>query len=188
MEVAPFFVDFHHFLSIFTIFYRFSRFTHFCRDLHFVAIYALFPQIFFGQNSLLRNITRFLHVCSRPTRLIRTWHSWTIRPTRPTITNSLTHKTNHARQTTRVSKRYHKNDPEHIVKISRDHLRTSVNHCHFPFREEFRSLNLERKTFVWVLSKYWASLVSDCPPRRSPYCLLPSPVCGKHRSFCPQLQ
>ena len=46
MEVAPFFVDFHHFLSIFTIFYRFSRFMHFCRDLHFVAIYALFPQIF----------------------------------------------------------------------------------------------------------------------------------------------
>ena len=63
MEVAPFFVDFHHFLSIFTIFYRFSRFTHFCRDLHFVGIYALFPQIYFGQNSLLRNITRFLHVC-----------------------------------------------------------------------------------------------------------------------------
>ena len=63
MEVAPFFIDFHHFLSIFTIFYRFSRFTHFCRDLHFVAIYALFPRFFFGQNSLLRNITRFLHVC-----------------------------------------------------------------------------------------------------------------------------
>ena len=63
MEVAPFFVDFHHFLSIFTIFYRFSRFTHFCRDLHFVAIYALFPQFFFGQSSHLRNITRFLHVC-----------------------------------------------------------------------------------------------------------------------------
>ena len=62
MEVAPFFVDFHHFLSIFTIFYRFSRFTHFCRGLHFVAIYALFPQFFFGQNSLLRNISRFLHV------------------------------------------------------------------------------------------------------------------------------
>ena len=62
MEVAPFFVDFHHFLSIFTIFYRFSQFTHFCRDLHFVVIYALFPQIFFGQNSLLRHITRFLHV------------------------------------------------------------------------------------------------------------------------------
>ena len=62
MEVAPFFVDFHHFLSIFTIFYRLSGFTHFCRDLHFVAIYALFPQIYFGQNSLLRNITRFLHV------------------------------------------------------------------------------------------------------------------------------
>ena len=66
MEVAPFFVDFHHFLSIFTIFlsiftifYRFSRFTHFCRDLHFVA---LFPQIIFGQNSLLRHITGFLHV------------------------------------------------------------------------------------------------------------------------------
>ena len=56
MEVAPFFVDFHHFLSIFTIFIDFH-------DLRtFVAIYALFPQIFFGQNSLLRNITRFLHV------------------------------------------------------------------------------------------------------------------------------
>ena len=64
MEVAPFFVDFHHFLSIFTIFYRFSRFMHFCRDLHFVAIYAVFLQIFFGQSSLLRNITRFLHVWS----------------------------------------------------------------------------------------------------------------------------
>ena len=63
MEVAPFFVDFHLFLSIFTIFYRFSQFTHFCRDLHFVAIYAHFPQFFFGQNSLLRKITRFLHVC-----------------------------------------------------------------------------------------------------------------------------
>ena len=65
MEVAPFFVDFHHFLSIFTIFYRFSRFTHFCRDLHFVAIYALFPQIFFGQNSHLRNKTHYFHVCPR---------------------------------------------------------------------------------------------------------------------------
>ena len=49
MEVAPFFVDFHHFLSIFTIFYRFSRFTHFCRNLHFVAIYALFPQFFLAK-------------------------------------------------------------------------------------------------------------------------------------------
>ena len=49
MEVAPFFVDFHHFLSIFTIFYQFSRFTHFCRDLHFVAIYALFPQFFLAK-------------------------------------------------------------------------------------------------------------------------------------------
>ena len=46
---SPFFVDFHHFLSIFTIFYRFSRFTHFCRDLHFVAIYALFPQFFLAK-------------------------------------------------------------------------------------------------------------------------------------------
>ena len=49
MEVAPFFVDFHHFLSIFTIFYQFSRFTHFCRDLHFVAIYALFQQFFLAK-------------------------------------------------------------------------------------------------------------------------------------------
>ena len=63
MEVAPFFVDFHHFLSIFTIFCRFSRFTHFCRDLHFVEIYALFPPIFFGQNSHHRHITHFSHVC-----------------------------------------------------------------------------------------------------------------------------
>ena len=63
MEVAPFFVDFHHFLSIFTIFIDFH-------DLRtFVAIYILlrfthfFRKFFFGQNSLLRNITRFLHVC-----------------------------------------------------------------------------------------------------------------------------
>ena len=57
MEVAPFFVDFHHFLSIFTIYALLSRFT-FCCDLRtFSAIF------FFGQNSLLRNITRFLHVC-----------------------------------------------------------------------------------------------------------------------------
>ena len=63
MEVAPFFVDFHHFLSIFTIFLSIftiytllSRFT-FCRDLR------TFSAKFFGQNSLLRNITRFLHVC-----------------------------------------------------------------------------------------------------------------------------
>ena len=63
MEVAPFFVDFHHFFVDFHhFFYQFSWFTHFCRDLHFVAIYTLFPQIFFGQNSILRNITRFLHV------------------------------------------------------------------------------------------------------------------------------
>ena len=62
MEVAPFFVDFHHFLSIFTIFLSIftiyallSRFT-FCRDLR------TFSAIFFGQNSLLRNITLFLHV------------------------------------------------------------------------------------------------------------------------------
>ena len=47
IEVSPFFVDFH--------------------DLRtFVAIYALFPQNFFGQNSLLRNITCFLHVWSDP--------------------------------------------------------------------------------------------------------------------------
>ena len=49
MEVAPFFVDFHHLLLIFTIFYRFSQFMHFCRDLHFVAIYVPFPQIFLAK-------------------------------------------------------------------------------------------------------------------------------------------
>ena len=56
MEVAPFFVDFHHFLSIFTIFCRFSPFFIDFHDLR------TFVAIFFGQNSLLRNITRFLHV------------------------------------------------------------------------------------------------------------------------------
>ena len=50
MEVAPFFVDFHHFLSIFTIFidlhdlrtfvaiYILSRFTHFFRNFFFAKI------------------------------------------------------------------------------------------------------------------------------------------------------
>ena len=78
MEVAPFFVDFHHFLSIFTIFCRFSQFTHFCRDLHFVAIYALFPQFFFGQNGHLRNKSPFLDVCGSwhlgRTAFIGSWH------------------------------------------------------------------------------------------------------------------
>ena len=61
---SPFFVDFHHFLSIFTIFCRFSPFFIDFHDLRtFVAIYAIF---FFGQNSLLRNITLFLHVCVHP--------------------------------------------------------------------------------------------------------------------------
>ena len=42
MEVAPFFVDVHHFLSIFTIFYRFSPFFIDFHDLRtFVAIYIL---------------------------------------------------------------------------------------------------------------------------------------------------
>ena len=49
---SPFFVDFHHFLSIFTIYALLSRFT-FCRDLR------TFSANFFGQNSLLRNITGF---------------------------------------------------------------------------------------------------------------------------------
>ena len=51
---SPFFVDFHHFSSIFTIYALLSRFTHF------------FRKSFFGQNSLLRNITRFLHVWNEP--------------------------------------------------------------------------------------------------------------------------
>ena len=45
MEVAPFFVNFHHFLSIFMIYALLSLFT-FCRDLR------TFPANFFGQNSL----------------------------------------------------------------------------------------------------------------------------------------
>ena len=48
MEVAPFFVEFHN-LHTFVAIYIMSRFTHFFRN-------------FFWPNSLLRNITRFLHV------------------------------------------------------------------------------------------------------------------------------
>ena len=44
MEVASFFVDFHHFLSIFTIFYRFSRFAHFCRDLRNFSANFFWPK------------------------------------------------------------------------------------------------------------------------------------------------
>ena len=47
--------------------------TLFCRELRFVAIYALFLQFFFGQNSLLRNITRFLHVCTSDIKMIDIW-------------------------------------------------------------------------------------------------------------------
>ena len=54
-----FFVTFFAILLIFTIYALLSRFT-FCRDL------PTFSAIFFGQNSLLRNITRFLHVCPGP--------------------------------------------------------------------------------------------------------------------------
>ena len=58
MEVAPFFVDFHHFLSIFTIFIDFH-------DLRtFVAIYALFPQFFFFAKIAFSATSHvFLHVC-----------------------------------------------------------------------------------------------------------------------------
>ena len=38
MEVAPFFVDFHHFLSIFTIYALLSRFTHFFRKFFLAKI------------------------------------------------------------------------------------------------------------------------------------------------------
>ena len=38
MEVAPFFVDFHHFLSIFTIYALLSRFTHFFRNFFLAKI------------------------------------------------------------------------------------------------------------------------------------------------------
>ena len=67
MEVAPFFVDFHHFLSIFTIYALLSRFTFF-RDLR------TFSAIFFGQNSLHRNITRFLHVCITHTTTLKMYN------------------------------------------------------------------------------------------------------------------
>ena len=71
---SPFFVNFHHFLLIFTIYALLSRFT-FCRDLR------TFSAIFVVQNSLLRNITRFLHVCFhfliswvfKPVCFIDTW-------------------------------------------------------------------------------------------------------------------
>ena len=62
MEVAPFFVEFHNLRT-------------------FVAIYIMsnlrtFSAIFFGQNNLLRNITRFLHVCNHHHH-IRHDHHWT---------------------------------------------------------------------------------------------------------------
>ena len=43
MEVAPFFVDFHHFLSIFTIYALLSRFT-FCRDLRTFSANFFWPK------------------------------------------------------------------------------------------------------------------------------------------------
>ena len=58
MEVAPFFVEFHN-LHTFVAIYIMSRFTHFSRN-------------FFWPNSLLRNITRFLHVC------LKAWGSFLV--------------------------------------------------------------------------------------------------------------
>ena len=58
MEVAPFFVEFHN-LRTFVAIYIMSRFTHFFRN-------------FFWPNSLLRNITRFLHVC------LKAWRSFLV--------------------------------------------------------------------------------------------------------------
>ena len=51
MEVAPFFVDFHHLLSIFTIFYRFSRFTHFCRDYNLSRFTHFFRNFFLAKTA-----------------------------------------------------------------------------------------------------------------------------------------
>ena len=57
MEVAPFFVDFHHFLSIFTIFCRFSPFFIDFHDLRtFVAIYILSRFTHFFRNFFLAKI------------------------------------------------------------------------------------------------------------------------------------
>ena len=50
MEVAPFFVDFHHFLSIFTIYAILSRFT-FCRDLHTFSAKFFLAKIAFSATS-----------------------------------------------------------------------------------------------------------------------------------------
>ena len=69
MEVAPFFVDFHHFLSIFTIFYQFpdlrtfvaiyilSRFTHFFRKFFFAKIaFSVTSHVFCMYGFCLRNV------------------------------------------------------------------------------------------------------------------------------------
>ena len=57
MEVAPFFVDFHHILSIFTIFCRFSPFFIDFHDLRtFVAIYILSQLTHFFRKFLLAKI------------------------------------------------------------------------------------------------------------------------------------
>ena len=70
MEVAPFFVNFHHFLSIFTILYRFSRFTHFCRDLRtFSAKMAEMAKIAISATSHV-----FLHVCTVHERTLMYTH------------------------------------------------------------------------------------------------------------------
>ena len=57
MEVAPFFVDFHHFLSIFTIFCQFSPFFIDFHDLRtFVAIYILSRFTHFFRNFFFAKI------------------------------------------------------------------------------------------------------------------------------------
>ena len=57
MEVAPFFVDFHHFLSIFTIFCQFSPFFIDFHDLRtFVAIYILSRSSHFFRKFFLAKI------------------------------------------------------------------------------------------------------------------------------------
>ena len=70
MEVAPFFVDFHHFLSIFTTFCRFSPFFIDFYDLRtFVAIYILsrfthfFRKFFLAKIAFSATSHVFLHVC-----------------------------------------------------------------------------------------------------------------------------
>ena len=58
------------FWKMYTLFFSSSKiiefdwFTHFCREVFVVRIYALFPQIFFSLKNEIRKLSCFLDVCA----------------------------------------------------------------------------------------------------------------------------